>query len=164
MAAWISGLSLAVLALVAGITAFLGWRRSTLFRESFPSLSIELSQEHIWADPEWTLLVLTARLKNTSQVLVELETATWTVELLVPGTSDTVELYASPESSTPLSGFSLEPQQEDIINVEVWIPTRETPQPAFAQIVVYCPPKKNYGRRGWERRIYFLLEEYRAES
>ena len=103
-------------------------------------------------------------LKNTSQVLVELEAATWAVELLVPGTSDTVELYASPESSATLSGFSLEPQQEDIINVEVWIPTKETSQPVFAQIVVYCPPKKNYGRRVWERRIHFLLEGYHAQS
>lgn len=158
MAAWISGLSLAALALVAGITAFLGWRRSTLFRESFPSLSIELSQEHIWADPEWTLLVLTARLKNTSQVLVKIEAVAWQVGLLIPGTLDTVELYASPESSAPLPDFYLEPQEESVINSAVWIPTWETPQPAFAQVVLYCPLRKNYGRRTWERRIHFLLE------
>ena len=162
LAAWLSGLSLAVLALLAAITAFLGWRRSSLFREEFPSLSIELSQEPIWADREWTLLVLTARLKNTSRVLVALERATWTVRLLIPGTSDTVELYASPESIALRPDFSLEPQQEDVINIAVWLPTRETTQPAFAQIVVYCPPGKNYRRRIWERSIYFLLEEYNA--
>jgi len=162
LAAWLSGLSLAVLALLAAITAFLGWRRSSLFREEFPSLSIELSQEPIWADREWTLLVLTARLKNTSRVLVQLEPATWTVRLLIPGTSDTVELYAFPESTAPLPNLSLEPQQEDVINAEVWLPTRETTQPAFAQIVIYCTPGKNYSRRSWERRIYFLLEGYNA--
>ena len=162
LAAWLSGLSLAVLALLAAITAFLGWRRSSLFREEFPSLSIELSQEPIWADREWTLLVLTARLKNTSRVLVALEPATWTVRLLIPGTADTVELYASPESNIPSPTLSLEPQQEDVISVEVWLPTRETTQPAFAQIVVYCPPGKNRIRRVWERRIYFLLEGYNA--
>lgn len=162
LAAWLSGLSLAVLALLAAITAFLGWRRSSLFREEFPSLSIELSQEPIWADREWTLLVLTARLKNTSRVLVALEPAIWTVRLLIPGTTDTVELYAFPESTAPLPNLSLEPQQEDVINAEVWLPTRETTQPAFAQIVVYCTPRKNYSRRSWERRIYFLLERYNA--
>lgn len=162
MAAWISGLSLALLALVAGITAFLGWRRSTLFRESFPSLSIELSQEHIWADPEWTLLVLTARLKNTSQVLVKIEAVAWQVGLLIPGTLDTVELYASPESSAHLPDFYLEPQEESVINYEVWLPTRESPQPAFAEVVLYCPLRKNYGRRVWERRIHFLLEQHHA--
>ena len=162
LAAWLSGLSLAVLALLAAITAFLGWRRSSLFREEFPSLSIELSQEPIWADREWTLLVLTARLKNTSRVLVALEPATWTVRLLIPGTSDTVELYAFPESTDPLPNLSLEPQQEDVINAEVWLPTRETTQPAFAQIVIYCTPGKNYSRRSWERRIYFLLEGHNA--
>ncbi len=162
LAAWLSGLSLAVLALLAAITAFLGWRRSSLFREEFPSLSIELSQEPIWADREWTLLVLTARLKNTSRVLVALERATWTVRLLIPGTSDTVELYASPESNVPRPTLSLEPQQEDVINVEVWLPTRETTQPVVAQIVLYCPPGKNYHRRIWERSIHFLLEEYNA--
>ena len=162
LAAWLSGLSLAVLALLAAITAFLGWRRSSLFREEFPSLSIELSQEPIWADREWTLLVLTAKLKNTSRVLVQLEPATWTVRLLIPGTTDTVELYAFPESTAPLPNFSLEPQQEDVINAEVWLPTRERTQPAFAQVVVYCPPGKNRIRRVWERRIYFLLEGYDA--
>lgn len=162
LAAWLSGLSLAVLALLAAITAFLGWRRSSLFREEFPSLSIELSQEPIWADREWTLLVLTARLKNTSRVLVALERATWTVRLLIPGTADTVELYASPESNVPRPTLSLEPQQEDVINVEVWLPTRETTQPVVAQIVLYCPPGKNYHRRIWERSIHFLLEEYNA--
>ena len=162
LAAWLSGLSLAVLALLAAITAFLGWRRSSLFREEFPSLSIELSQEPIWADREWTLLVLTARLKNTSRVLVALERATWTVRLLIPGTSDTVELYASPESIALRPNFSLEPQQEDVINVAVWLPSRETTQPAVAQIVVYCPPGKSYRRRSWERSIYFLLEGYNA--
>ena len=162
LAAWLSGLSLALLALIAAITAFLGWRRSSLFREEFPSLSIELTREHIYADGEWTLLVLTARLKNTSRVLVELEPANWTVRLLIPGISDTVELYASPESSAPRPNLSLEPQQEDVISVEVWLPTRETTQPAFAQIVVYCTPGKNYSRRVWERRIHFLLEGYHA--
>ena len=162
MAAWISGLSLAVLALVAGVTAFLGWRRSTLFRESFPSLSIELTQEHIWADPEWTLLVLTARLKNTSQVLVKIEAVAWQVGLLIPGTLDTVELYASPESSAPLLDFYLEPQQEYVTNAEVWLPTPEKSRPAFAQIVVHCPPRKNASYSPTERRIHFLLEEYHA--
>ena len=162
LAAWLSGLSLATLALLAAITAFLGWRRSSLFREEFPSLSIELSQEPIWADREWTLLVLTARLKNTSRVLVALERATWTVRLLIPGTADTVELYASPESIALRPNFSLEPQQEDVINIAVWLPSRETTQPAVAQIVVYCPPGKSYRRRSWERSIYFLLEEYNA--
>ena len=162
LAAWLSGLSLAVLALLAAITAFLGWRRSSLFREEFPSLSIELSQEPIWADREWTLLVLTARLKNTSRVLVQLEPAAWTVRLLIPGTADTVELYASPESVTLRPNFPLEPQQEDVIDAEVWLPTRETTQPVVAQIVVYCTPGKNYSRRSWERRIYFLLEGYNA--
>ena len=162
LAAWLSGLSLALLALIAAITAFLGWRRSSLFREEFPSLSIELTREHIYADGEWTLLVLTARLKNTSRVLVELEPATWTVRLLIPGTAETIELYASPESSTSRPNLSLEPQQEDVISVEVWLPTRETTQPAFAQIVVYCTPGKNYSRRVWERRIHFLLEGYHA--
>ena len=162
LAAWLSGLSLAVLALLAAITAFLGWRRSSLFREEFPSLSIELSQEPIWADQEWTLLVLTARLKNTSRVLVRLEPATWTVRLLIPGTADTVELYAFPESTAPLPNFSLEPQQEDVINVGVWLPTLEGTQPAFAQVMVYCTPGKNYSRRSWERRIYFLLEGHNA--
>lgn len=162
LAAWLSGLSLALLALIAAITAFLGWRRSSLFREEFPSLSIELTREPIYADREWTLLVLTARLKNTSHVLVELEPATWTVRLLIPGTSETIELYAFPESTASLPNFSLEPQQEDVINTAVWLPTRETTQPAFAQIVVYCPPGKKHIRRVWERRIYFLLEGYNA--
>ena len=162
LAAWLSGLSLALLALIAAITAFLGWRRSSLFREEFPSLSIELTREPIYADGEWTLLVLTARLKNTSHVLVELEPATWTVQLLTPGTADTVELYASRESSAPRPNLALEPQQEDVISVEVWLPTRETTQPAFAEIVVYCPPGKKRIRRVWERRIYFLLEGYHA--
>lgn len=164
MAAWISGLSLALLALVAAITAFLGWRRSTLFRESFPSLSIELNQEHIWADPEWTLLVLTAKLKNTSQVLVKIEAVAWKVDLLIPGTLDTVELYASPESSAPLLDFYLEPQQEYVTNAEVWLPTPEKSRPAFAQIVVQCPPRKNASHSPTERRIHFLLGEYHAQS
>lgn len=162
LAAWLSGLSLAVLALLAAITAFLGWRRSSLFREEFPSLSIELSQEPIWADREWTLLVLTARLKNTSRVLVQLEPATWTVRLLIPGTTDTVELYAFQESTVTLPILSLEPQQEDVIHAEVWLPTPEMSRPVVAQIVVYCTPGKNYSRRNWERRIHFLLEEYNA--
>lgn len=162
MAAWLSGLSLALLALVAAITAFLGWRRSTLFRESFPSLSIELNQEHIWADPEWTLLVLTAKLKNTSQVLVKIEAVAWSVGLLVPGTEDTIELYASPESPAPLLDFYLEPQQEYVTNAEVWLATQEKSQPAFAKIVVHCPPRKNASHSPTERRIHFLLEEYHA--
>ena len=162
LAAWLSGLSLAVLALLAAITAFLGWRRSSLFREEFPSLSIELSQEPIWADREWTLLVLTARLKNTSRVLVQLEPATWTVRMLIPGTADTVELYASRESSASRPNIPLEPQQEDVIDAEVWLPTPEMSRPVVAHIVVYCTPGKNYRRRNWERRIYFLLEEYNA--
>ena len=164
LAAWLSGLSLAVLALLAAITAFLGWRRSSLFREEFPSLSIELSQEPIWADREWTLLVLTARLKNTSRVLVKIEAVSWNVELLIPGIMDTVELYASPESAVPLPDFFMEPQQEDVINAEVWLPTRETSQPVSAQVVLYSPPRKNYGSRSWERRIHFLLEGYHAQG
>lgn len=157
LAAWLSGLSLAVLALLAAITAFLGWRRSSLFREEFPSLSIELSQEPIWADREWTLLVLTARLKNTSQVLVKIEAVTWTVGLLVPGASDTIELYSSPESAAPLPDFSLEPQQEDVIHAEVWLPTQETVQPAFAEVVLHYPRRRNIRPRRWSRRTYFLL-------
>ena len=162
LAAWLSGLSLALLALIAAITAFLGWRRSSLFREEFPSLSIELTREPIYADGEWTLLVLTARLKNTSHVLVKIAAVTWTVGLLIPGGSDIIELYSSPEPTDPLPVFSLEPQQEDVIHAEVWLPTQETPQPAFAEIVVHYPSRRNISPRIWSRRIYFLLGEYRA--
>lgn len=162
MTAWISGLSLALLASVAAITAFLGWRRSTLFRESFPSLSIELNQEHIWADPEWTLLVLTAKLKNTSHVLVEVESVEWILRMFVPGQSDTVELEVSPKPVLPFPDVYLEPQAEDVIIAEIWTPTPETPRPAFAQLVIHCALGKTGGRHEWGRRIYFVLEEYHA--
>ena len=158
MAAWISSLSLAVLALVAGVTAFLGWRRATLFREAFPSLSIEFTQEHIWTDGSWTLLVLTAKLKNTSQVLVQIESVNWELGLMVPGTSDTLELAASLEDHPPYRNFSLEPQEEDDFVEEVWIPTPDTPKPAFAQLMVHCSRDKSGYLRGWTRRIHFILE------
>ena len=162
MAAWLSGLSLALLALVAAITAVLGWRRSTLFRESFPSLSIELSQEHIWADRSWTLLVLTAKLKNTSQVLVKIEAVAWKVGLLSPNVSGMMELAASPEPPLPLADFYLEPQEDDLITAKLWLPTPETTQPAYAELVVHCLPRRNHSRRTWGRHIHFLLEEYHA--
>ena len=162
LAAWLSGLSLAVLALLAAITAFLGWRRSSLFREEFPSLSIELSQEPIWADREWTLLVLTARLKNTSRVLVKIEAVRWKMGLLSPTMADMLELAASPEPPISLSDFYLEPQEEDVISAKLWIPTPEKSQPAYAELVVHCPARENRSRRGWGRHIYFLLEEYNA--
>lgn len=162
LAAWLSGLSLSVLALIAAITAFLGWRRSSLFREEFPSLSIELTREHIYADGEWTLLVLTARLKNTSRVLVKIDAVSWTLGVFVPGTAETIELYASPEHSTPFPDFYLEPQGESAVFAEIWLSSPESSQPAFAETVVHCPSMRNISPIVCSRRIHFLLEEYRA--
>ena len=162
MAAWISALSLATLAIVAAITAYLGWQRSALFRESFPSISVELTQECVWVDEEWTLLVLSARLKNTSQVLVKIESVDWKLVQIFPGVANAVELFASPTEQTPLGDFTLEPQEEDVIFSEAWTPTPATAQPVFAQLVVHCPQAKKAESGGWVRRSYFILEKYNA--
>lgn len=162
MAAWISALSLATLAVVAAITAYLGWQRAALFRESFPSISVELTQERIWVDEAWTLLVLSATLKNTSQVLVRVESVDWKLEQMTPGTSETIELFSSPSSLRPFEDFTLEPQEEDIVFSEAWIPTPNTAQPVYAQLVVHCPQAKKSESGGWIRRSYFVLEKYDA--
>ena len=160
MTAWISALSLATLAVVAAITGYLGWRRSTLFRESYYSLSIELTQERIWADESRTLLALTAKLKNTSKVLVRIESAEWSLGLLEPNFPGTLELFASSDYRVGYNDFLLEPQEEDVVFREVWLPTPESPLPAYAQLVVSCPRYNRTDSRGWSRRIHFVLESY----
>ena len=162
MAAWISALSLATLAIVAAITAYLGWQRAALFRESFPSISVELTQECVWVDETWTLLVLSARLKNTSQVLVKVESVDWKLVQIFPGLSETVELFTSPADQPTFGDFTLEPQEEDIIFSEAWTPTPATAQPVFAQLVVHCAQAKDSETAGWVRRNYFILEKYNA--
>ena len=158
MAAWISALSLATLAIVAAITAVLGWRRSTLFREGFASLAIEFGQEQVWADESWTLLVLTAKLRNTSQVLVQIERMRWRLWSMVPGTLDPMEMANSPDGWPSDGDIYLEPQEEDIFVSEVWLPTQDLPQPAFAELMVHCARDQQGNLRGWTRRIHFTLE------
>ena len=163
MAAWISALSLATLALVAAITAVLGWRRSALFREGYASLGIELTQEQVWANESWTLLSLTARLRNTSRVLVDVGSVQWQLGVLLPGTADGHLLATSQEGRPGYGMVPLEPQEEDVISAEVWVPTPLDPQPAFAEIVVHCVPDHNGVARSWTRRISFVLEALNAQ-
>jgi hypothetical protein len=153
---------LATLAIVAAITAYLGWQRAALFRESFPSISVEITQECVWVDEAWTLLVLSARLKNTSQVLVNVESIDWKLVQIFPGTSDTVELFTPPADRLTFGDFTLEPQEEDVIFSEAWTPTPAAAQPVFAQLVVHCPQAKESESGGWVRRNYFILEKYNS--
>ena len=162
MAAWISSLSLATLAILAAITAYLGWRRAALFREAYSSLSIELTRERVWADDSLTLLVLSARLKNTSQVLVRIESVNWELSQMVPGTGEVAELFGTPQGEVSFQDFWLEPQEEDVVFSEIWLATPETPQPVFGQVTVQGFRKNGAKPRGWIRRIHFVLEDYYA--
>ena len=162
MAAWISALSLATLAIVAAITAYLGWWRSSLFRESFSSLSIELTCEKIWADESLTLLILSAKLKNTSRVMASIESVEWRLTQMAPRFEDAVELYPAPNNPVSFQDYWLEPDEEDVIFSEIWIDTPQMPQPVFAQVEVRCPQYENAQPRGWIRRIHFILEDLNA--
>ena len=163
MTAWISSLSLATLAIVAAITAVLGWRRSALFREVYASLAIELTQEQIWADESWKLLTLTARLRNTSRVLVDIRSVHWQLGILVPGTAEDYVLASSQEGDPRYGRIPLEPQEEDVLVAEVWLPTPQEPQPAYAELVVHCVPDSRGVARSWSRRISFVLEVLNAQ-
>lgn len=162
MAAWISSLSLATLAILAAITAYLGWWRSSLFRESFSSLSIELSCEKIWADESLTLLILSAKLKNTSRVLTSIESVEWRLTQMAPRVEDAIDLFPTPNNPVSFQDYWLEPQEEDVIFSEIWIDTPPVPQPVFAQVEVRCPKYENAQPRGWIRRIHFIVEDFNA--
>ena len=163
MTAWISSLSLATLAIVAAITAVLGWRRSALFREGYASLAIEFTQEQVWADESWTLLTLSARLRNTSRVLVDIESVQWQWGELTPGTAENNVLESSPEGDPRYGNILLEPQEEDVIAAEVWVRTPQDPQPAFAELMVHCVPDSRGVARSWSRSISFVLEVLNAQ-
>ena len=162
MAAWISALSLATLAIVAAVTAYLGWWRSTLFRESFSSLSIELSCEKIWADESLTLLVLSDKLKNTSRVMTRIESAEWRLTQMAADADNILQLFSSSDGQVSYQDFWLEPQEEDVIFSEIWTGTPQAPQPMYAQVEVRCPRYKNTQHRSWIRRIHFVLEDFNA--
>ena len=159
MAAWLSSFSLAALAVVAAITAMLGWRRASLFRESFYSLSVELTSAKIWSDDSWTLMVLTARLRNTSQVLVRLQSVEWSMGMMGPEDTETQEYPLFPKDEVLYEDFYLEPNEDDIIFREVWLPKPEKSQPVYAQVLVTCPDYKGTYPRGWTRRVHFILED-----
>lgn len=84
----LSGVGLAAggFATVAGvaIAALVGYHKFNLFREGHPHLTIDLTASHRQVSPRYIHIGATARLSNTSKVVVIISTATWDLTSIAP--------------------------------------------------------------------------------
>lgn len=155
------------------IAALAGYYKFQIFREGRPQLTIDLQASHRRISPSFAHIGATARLSNTSKVVVIVSRATWDLTAIAPYTDDDAERlkkdyerdyqhddneFGEPVQKQALVQFNLmiEPGETDQITFNFITPAG-LESVAITLFIFNNEASSETAPSGWFRRIFYDL-------